>query len=391
MVAAPIDTESSLKALVPCRELFDAVQTVAHAVSGRTTLPILSHILIRADENGLRLMATDTEIGITCRVNAAIDEPGALTAPARTLAEVLGKLPEWAQVAISVDRAHTVHLKCEKSSYKILGLPAFDYPRLPEVVESASFVVPQAQLKEMIRQTQFAVSQDESRAILTGILMSVEEDRLRLVATDTHRLAVRTGPVSEGAGSQPAIVPGRAMAELTRQLSDGEGDVRVVISDNQARFSLPGAGEVEILARLIEGQFPNFQRVIPSEHQKQLSIQTQPLLRAIQRAAVVASADVHRVIFRSNSDHLEITAENQMVGSAYEEVEVVHDGEPVEVAFNARYLLDILGVLKEEGLRIQILEPLRPVVFRPIGSEGETEAAESAHDYLCVLMPMQIV
>src|SRR5579862_3140754 len=383
MVATPIDIHASLKAICPRKDLFAAVQTVGHAVSGRSTLPILSHILIQAEDNGLRLIATDLELGISCRVNAHVQEGGALTAPARTLTGVLGNLPDKSDVALSVDKSHTVRVHCERSDYKILGLPAEDYPRLPEVKDTVAFSIPQGKLKEMIRHTIFAVSTDETRAILTGIYMVFDGETLKFVATDTHRLAVKTAVVKEGRGSQNAIVPARAMNELTRQLSDGDGDVQVTLSPNQVRFALPGEDEVQIVSRLIEGQFPNYQRVIPAEFHKKLSIQTQPLLRAVRRASIVARDSANRVILRTEEDRLVLTAENQMVGSAYEEVEVAREGDDVEIAFNAKYLLDVLSVLEEDGLHLELTEALKPGLLRPVPNaprEGEENTALAA-DY----------
>lgn len=393
MVATPADVlRASLKADCPRKALFEAVQTVGHAVSGRSSLPILSHIIIQAEENGLRLIATDLELGISCRVPAHIEEEGALTAPARTLTEVLANLPE-SDVALSVDKSHTVRVHCDRSDYKILGLPAEEYPKLPEVKDAVAFSIPQARLKEMIRQTLFAVSTDETRAILTGILMVFDGETLKFVATDTHRLAVKTASVKDGHGSQNAIVPSRAMNELTRLLTDGEGDVQVTLSGNQVRFVLPGEDEVQIVSRLIEGQFPNYQRVIPAEFQKKLTVPTQPLLRAVRRASIVARENANRVILRSEDDKLVLTAESQMVGNAYEEIEIVREGDDVEIAFNAKYLLDVLGVLEEDGLYLELTEPLKPGVLRPVPNvtkEGEENQQLNA-DYLCVLMPMQIV
>ncbi|CCW36199.1 DNA polymerase III, beta subunit [Chthonomonas calidirosea] len=393
MVTTPIETNSSLKAICPRKDLFSAVQAVAHAVSGRSPLPILSHILIRSEEGGLRLVATDLELGISCRVAATVQEPGALTAPARTLAEVLGNLPDKSDVALSVDRSHTVRLHCERSDYKILGLPAEEYPQLPEVADAVSFTVPQAVLKEMIRKTIFAVSSDEGRAILTGILMVVEENALHLVSTDTHRLALCTVALNNVRGTQNAVVPSRTMNELLRLLTDSEGDVNVTISSNQVRFLLPGEDDVQIVSRLIEGQFPPYQRVIPTEYRRRLSIPTQPFLQAVKRASIVArdSASAHRIILRTDEDKLVLTAENQIVGSAYEELEVLREGDDVEVAFNARYLLDVLSVIEEEGVTLDLTEPLKPGVIRPIAQVEEEENSGFDLDYLCVLMPMQIV
>jgi DNA polymerase III subunit beta len=411
-MTALLDARTSMKAICPRKALFDAVQTVGHAVSGRNPLPILSHILIHADGDGLRLMATDLEIGISCRVadrtgvidetgdkggarpSTQILEPGALTSPARLLTEVLANLPDKDDVAISVDKSHTVRIHCEysRSDYKILGLPAEDYPKLPEVRDDVGFAVPQSRLRELIRQTLFAVSTDEARAILTGILVVFEDDAVKFVATDTHRLAVRETRVTEGRGGpQKAIVPARAMTELARLLTDAEGDVRVTLSNNQIQFSLPGENEIQIVSRLIEGQFPNYQRVIPASHQKKLTVEVDALLRAVRRASIVARENAHRIVFRTDEDKLILTAESQMVGNAREEVEVEREGEDVEIAFNAKYLLDVLNVLDTEKLQLELTEPLKPGVMRPISMLAADAPADAGDGYLCVLMPMQIV
>ena len=401
MVAAAIDTTASLKAVCPRKSLYEAVQTVGHAVSGRNALPILSHIMVQAEDNYLRLIATDLELGISCRVPAQIQEGGGLTAPSRTLTEVLGNLPDKSDVALSVDKSHTVRVHCEKSDYKILGLPAEEYPKLPEVRDAVAFRIPQSQLKEMIRHTSFAVSTDETRAILTGIYMVFDGETLKFVATDTHRLAVKEAKVKEGRGSQNAVVPSRCMNELTRLLGDSEGDVLVTLSNNQVQFVLPGESQVQIVSRLIEGQFPNYQRVIPAAFQKKLTVQTTPLLRAVRRASIVARENAQRVILRSEGDKLVLTAESQMVGNAYEEVEAQREGEDVEIAFNAKYLLDVLAVLDpDSSLHLELTEALKPGVVRPIpmapkndtkDGEDTAPAASIEPDYLCVLMPMQIV
>ncbi len=387
---------ASLKAACPRKELYEAVQTVGHAVSGRSTLPILSHILIQSEGDGLRLIATDLELGISCKIpKATVAEAGALTAPAKTLTEVLGNLPDRGDVAVSVDKSHTIRVHCEKSDYKILGLPAEDYPQLPEVQDSTTFSVSQRLLREMIRQTKFAVGTDESRPILTGILMIFDGETLRFVATDTHRLAVKTVSIAEGKGSQNAIVPARAMNELARLLTDADGDVQVMLSSSQIQFSLPGASEVQIVARLIEGQFPNYARVIPADHHKRLTIPVSELQRAVRRASIVARESANRIILRTDGEKLVLTAESQVVGNAREEVEITREGDDVEIAFNARYLLDLLDVVETEFLHLELTEALKPGIVRPVlQAKTEEEAASPLSlppDYLCVLMPMQIV
>lgn len=393
MVASPADMQNSLKAICPRKNLFDAVQTVGHAVSGRNPLPILGHILLQAEEGGLRLIATDLELGISCRIPAQIEELGMLTAPSKTLAEVLANLPEKSDIALSVDRSHTVHIHSDRSDYKILGLPAEDYPRLPEIKQACTFAIPQATLKDMIRHTIFAVSVDEARAILTGVLLSFEGSKLTCVATDTHRLAVKSANVTSGEGAQNAIVPARAMNELMRLLQDSETDVQVTLSDNQICFSFPGDDNLQLISRLIEGQFPNYARVIPASHDKKITIPVQPLLQAARRAAIVARENSYRIVIRTEHDKLIMTAESRTVGNAYEEIEVISEGDDIAIAFNSKYLLDVLSVLDCEGLNLELSEPLKPGVVRPIPNRTSESPDESTvdSDYLCVLMPMQIV
>jgi DNA polymerase-3 subunit beta len=348
---------------------------------------------MQAEDGYIRLIATDIELCISCRIPASVAEGGSLTAPARTLTEVLANLPDRADVAISVDKSHTVHVDAERSHYKILGLPAEDYPRLPEVKDSVSFSLPQARLKEMIRQTIFAVSPDEARAILTGILMSFDGETLTFAATDTHRLAVKKTHIENGHGSKDAIVPARAMNELFRLLSDAEGEVEVVISENQVQFNLPGPEERQIVSRLIEGQFPNYQRVIPQQYDKRLTIPVNLLHRAVRRASIVARENAHRVVLRTEGENLVLTAESRTVGNAHEEIEVLRQGDDVQIAFNAKYLLDVLGVLGEgDGIYLELTGPVKPGVVRPVIHPDENaEESVPAEDYLCVLMPMQIV
>ncbi len=381
-----VDTRSSLKAICARKDLYEGVQTVAYAVSGRTSLPILQHVLFEAEEGSstLRLSASDLELFISLTIPATIESAGAGTTHAKMTTELLGSLPE-SEVIVAIDRSYAARVHCDRSDYKLLGLPPEEYPKLPEVPDANHFAIPQATLREMIKQTTLAVSKDEARAILTGVLMVLEGDTLSLVATDTHRLAFRKAQVAEAQGARQAIVPERALNELVRTLADKDGDVQVSIADNQVKFVTPGG--VTLISRLIEGQFPAFQRVIPTVYTKVLTVQRQPFHQAVKRAAIVARNASNRVIFRSLDDRMTISAESSQEGSAYEEVEVVREGDDVEIAFNAAYVLDVLNVLDCEGVRLELTESLKPGVVKPVPSDP----AVPAPDYLCVLMPMQIV
>lgn len=385
MSSTLVNAPFALKAVCPRKDLLEAVQVVAHAVSGRTSLPILSHILLEAQEGGLRLTASDLELGISTTVpSAVIENPGAVTAPARLLSELLSELPD-ADVSLSADLTHAVRVRCLNSDYKVLGLPSEEYPRLPDVPDTLQLRIPQRTLRDMIRKTLFAASQEEARPILTGILMVLKEDRLSLVSTDTHRLAVRTTRVPSAQGSNQALVPARAMNEVLRILDDADGDVQIRFSKNQALFLTPGG--ITVVSRLIEGQFPNYERVIPTTCDKMLTLPTQMLQRAVKRASIVARNDANRVVLQTVKDMLVIRAESQQDGTAYEELEVAREGEDIEIAFNAKYLLDILAVTDTEGIRLELTEPLKPGVAKPV-PESENDDTDT---YLCVLMPMHLV
>jgi len=377
-----------LRATSPRKELFEGIQTVGKAVATRSSLPILTHVRIAAKDGKVSMMATDLEMWMEHTLpGVGITEDGAATAPARNFTELLAAMPD-ADVSVTVeDETNTLHLRCLKANYKLLGLSADEFPLLPQVQEDSRFVVDRETLKDAIKQTIFATSTDETRAILTGVLVVFQGDSLRLVATDTHRLAVRDCPVKEGSGSASAIVPSRAMNELLRIVGNEEGEIVVTLSGNQIQFQVDDASgsNTTLISRLIDGQFPNYERVIPAQATKTLTVERAPLAAAVKRASIVARDSASRVVLRTteDGDKLTITAESGSVGNAYEEVEVARTGDdtPVEIAFNAKYLADVLNVLDTEGLHIELTEPLRPGVIRP------TDTA----DYLCVLMPMQVV
>ncbi len=377
-----------LRATSPRKELFEGIQTVGKAVATRSSLPILTHVRIAAKDGKVSMMATDLEMWMEHTLpGVGITEDGAATAPARNFTELLAAMPD-ADVSVTVeDETNTLHLRCLKANYKLLGLSADEFPLLPQVKEDSRFVVDRETLKDAIKQTIFATSTDETRAILTGVLVVFQGDSLKLVATDTHRLAVRDCPVKEGSGSASAIVPSRAMNELLRIVGNEEGEIVVTLSGNQIQFQVDDASgsKTTLISRLIDGQFPNYERVIPAQATKTLTVERAPLAAAVKRASIVARDSASRVVLRTteDGDRLTITAESGSVGNAYEEVEVARTGDdtPVEIAFNAKYLADVLNVLDTEGLHIELTEPLRPGVIRP------TDTA----DYLCVLMPMQVV
>ncbi len=402
---------------VPRREILDGLNIVAKAVATRSSLPILMHVLIRRDADSGRvvLTASDLEMWLEHTLPPSLQPSiigeggGGATAPARNLAELLSAMPE-ADVELSTEAgaptgrggslipseepSRALHLRCNRANYKLLGLDPDDFPRLPNVTEITQFTISSKLMREAIKETLFAVSTDEARPILTGILMVYKAGGLRLVATDTHRLAVRDIETKGGSEADAqAVVPARAMSELQRVIgSDDDLDVVVTLSDNQAKFQInfPKTGaETTLIHRLIEGSFPSYERVIPQSFDRKLTLERDPLLAALKRASIVArEGSANRVVLRTSDadgggDRLTITATSGNLGNAYEEIEILREGnrDDVEIAFNAKYLIDVLSVLESEGLNLELTEPLRPGVVRPADDTG----------YFCVLMPMQVV
>jgi len=283
-------------------------------------------------------------------------------------------------VVLTTDERQVMTLNCGKSQYVIHGLPAEEYPGLPQVGPEVSFTTNHQLLQGMIKRTAFAASMDETRAMLTGVLVIWDGKQLKVVATDTYRLAVSTAPVEgEVENEVRIIVPARAMHELQRLLDGGEeAQVRVSIGENQALFDFD---HLRLVSRLIEGQFPNFERVIPESSEKTLHLKRQDFLTALRRAHIVARAEASKLILNTQDGMLIIHAESPELGKAHEEIEARLEGEPVEIAFNAEYLIQGLNALEAEEVQLGLSGPFNPGLLRPSGDAS----------YLYMVMPMQML
>ncbi len=367
-----------MKLTIPRKELYDALQIVSRAVSTHTTLPVLKNVLLQPGTDAIRLSATDLELGVEVLTSATIQEPGAITVPARTIGEIIAALPE-ADVTLASNDGDKLVITCRRSEHRINCLPADEFPSLPEVTGTLTFSLPQLLMRDMVRQTALAASDDDTRPILTGVCVVLENGRVRLAATDTHRLAVRSAPVSESTGQGSAIVPVRAMNELLRVLTDdADARLHVRIDQNQILFR---TDRVVLVSRLIEGQFPRYERVIPDSYTRRLTIPREELLATLRRARIMArdASARDRVVFTTEGENLVVTSEGDS-GEFREEMEIVSEGEPISIAFNVSYFLEVLGVLESEGISLELMEPLNPTVIRPVDGD----------DYLMVIMPMQV-
>lgn len=360
------------------KELNDGLQIVSRAVSAHTSLPVLKNVLLETGTDSIKLSATDLELGIEVLIPANVQEPGGLTVHARTLLDIVAQLPE-ADVRMVAGDDQVLNIVCRRSEYRIQGLTAEDFPALPEVGSGVVVELSQPVLKKMIRQTALAASTEDTRPILTGVCFMVEGETLRLVATDTHRLAVRTAPVKQATGDAAVIVPVRSMNELPRMLGDDEnGTVSIRIDVNQIMFHTPTS---TLISRLIEGQYPRYERVIPESYNRRLTIPREEFQSSLRRARIVArDADSRdRVVLATTGENLVITAVSDQ-GRAHEEFEIAREGDEISIAFNVNFVLDVLGAIECEGVFLDLNDPLQPAVIRPIEDE----------DYLVVIMPMQV-
>jgi DNA polymerase-3 subunit beta len=362
------------------KQFDDALGVVASAASARASLPILSHVYIEAQSDTVRLVGSDLEQWVECRIPALVGEDGATTLPARLLTELVGSLSSE-DIYIESGERHQVVLTSGDSRYQLMGLPAEEYPPIPDIKSPSELALPAKHFLEMVGSVEFAVAPKGLNAALTGIRMEFEGDTLRLAATDTHRLAVRTARIDSGAGEPTAaIVPLKAI-QLVQKIPAGE-TITLQLGQHRAAFLGENAA---VYTQLIEGQYPNYQRVIPQEYTRRWVLMTQEFRNALRRARLIAKNNsttdhktyASKVYLRTDGEKLVITAQS-IVGEAKEMVGLVREGDDLEVAFNADYLLDVLDVLGSESVVMELTEALRPAVVKPAEMD----------DYLCVIMPM---
>jgi len=354
---------------------------VGASIPARTTLPVLSNILVEADAEGVRMSGTDLDIAVSLRVPAEVEEGGALTVPAKKLQELARELPEQpARIATKGDR---LELTCGRATFRLNGMPKDEFPTFPTVDFSQSWRVTGKVLHDLIHHTAFAVSTEESRPILNGILWQLGEREMRMVATNGHRLA-RMAVATEGRAPASAdlIVPPKAMAQVQR-LFGPESEIEVARSDNYLGFR---EGGTQVFTRLIEGPYPNYEQVIPRDNDKIAVADRAALTQALRRMAVVASEQTHRVRLSFHAGTVRFTVETPDLGDAQEELEIDYRGEPLDIGFNAMYLLEVLRYIPTDEVRMTFKAPERAATIEPLPREGET-----APDYLCLVMPLRLL
>jgi len=363
-----------MKFTVSKEALLDGLQKVQHVVSSRTTLPILSNVLLVAADGRLRLTTTDLDVGITGVVPANVSRDGATTLPAKRLVNIIRELPA-SEVEISVDAKNIASIQCGPSFFKIIGLSQDDFPPLPDFQGAKEFRIPQALLRDGLKKTGYAISTDETRYVLNGIFTSFRDGKLTLVATDGRRLAMVENDLEYPASQETdVIVPTKAVQELQRLLGQ-EGEVLVSLSDNQISFAV---GESLLVSKLIEGNYPNYRQVIPGDSNERVELPREATLETVRRVSLLSSDKSNSVKLVFTANQVEVTANSPDVGEARETMEVVYGGREMQIAFNPEFLKAPLQNLEEETVYLDLIDEMSPGVVRIDSS------------FLYVIMPMRV-
>src|SRR5215204_5719621 len=330
-----------MKATIERATLLKSLSHVQSVVERRNTIPILSNVLIEADEDGgIRLMATDLDLQINETVKANVTDPGATTVPAHTLFEIVRKLPEGSQVELIAAEGR-MQVNAGRARFTLSTLPRDDFPVIAEGELPTRFELPAATLRQIIDKTRFAISSEETRYYLMGIFFHVADDKLKAAATDGHRLARVTVDKPEGADGMPdIIIPKKCVGELRKLLDEVEGTVEVSLSPTKVRF---GLGNAVLTSKLIDGTFPDYNRVIPTANDKLLKVDPKSLMEGVDRVSTIASEKTRAVKMSVDRDKVTLSVTSPENGVATEEVPADYGSDGLEIGFNARYLLDILG------------------------------------------------
>ena len=354
-----------MKFAIEKNQLLQVLSIISKGMSSRSTLPILSGIYIKVSSKSIVFQTTDLEVSIKHTINALIEEEGATVVPGKLFTDIIKSLPE-AAISFSLEQDNVL-ISCLDSQFSLHTLNPEDFPNFPEVVPSKSIIVPSNKLSSMIKKVSKAVSKDESRAVLTGILFKAEEDTIQLVATDSYRLAItKTKTKLTTLQNFELIIPGIIFDEIGR-LSISEETVEISDSDNQIIFKF---GNTTFITRKIEGTFPNYNQIIPTEKLVSATIETSVLLSAVRRASILAQAHSPiKLSFSTSSQHIDISSNTQDIGRAYEKISAQIEGDEIEIGFNHQYIIDGLAVVDTDEILFEAQTPLKPGIIKTIGED----------------------
>lgn len=368
-----------MKFTITRESLQEGLVAVAASVPTKTTLPVLSNILVEASQDGVRLSGTDLDIAVSVRAPAEVDQEGAITLPAKKLVEITRELPS-AAIRITAAGEQRVVLECGRTKFRLLGIPREEFPSFPSVDFSDSWTCTSSDLQKLINHVAFAASTEESRPILNGVLWELRPERMRMVATNGHRLARMDVPISGGSASTDLIVPPKALDQVRRLFGPAD-EIEIARSDNHLGFR---CGGTVVFTRLIEGPYPNYEQVIPRENDKEATVDKNALTSALRRMGVVASDQTHRVRLSFGADVLSFAVNTPDLGEAQDEISISYGGEALEIGFNANYLLDILKFMPTDDVHLTFKAPERAATIEPSGWDDPAQ-------YLCLVMPLRLL
>ena len=341
------------------QKLQDAILTAQKAITGKTTMNILEGLYISATQNSVTLIGSDMDVSIQTKIEADVIEEGSVVIDSKIFGEIIRKLPN-SEVKIEVIQNDTVQITCEKSVFNVVYMNAEEYPSLPNIDNENKLDIPQNMLKNMIKGTSFAIAQDETRPILQGILFEIKEKKLNLVALDGYRLAIRSEYVDSELDID-VVIPGKTLNEVAKILEDSEESVEITFSNNHILFIL---GKTKVISRLLEGKFVNYNSLLPQEHKILVSVDKTILQNSIERASLMAKEGNSYLIKLDIKDDNIIITSNSQLGKVREEVTIDLQGDEIEIAFNSKYLLDVLKNIEDDSIVLEMTSSVSPCVIK---------------------------
>ena len=359
---------------------YEGINNVQRAVSNKQTMPILTGIYIEAvKEKGLHLIATNLELGIECWISGEIENEGEIVLPANHLTNIVRELPQK-EINIEVDtETFGAELKCANSEFNIKGFDPEEFPQLPEVNVPGKIKIQANKLKNLIDDVKFSISNDESQPALTGALMEMKENNIALISTNTYRLSyskikLNSDKINKQNDINKIIIPGDTLNELSKLLTNDEKEVEILINSNYTSFNFE---KITVISRLIEGQFPNYEQVIPDECNTKITVDKNELQHATKRASLIARLDSNVISLSTEDNIMTINSIESEAGKAHEEVEINIDGPDQKINIDAGYLLDVLKIINTEQITINLIGPLNPLTIK------------KGNDYIYLIMPMR--
>ena len=370
-----------MELVVRKNDLLRELQLFQGIVERKNTIPILANVLMEAKDGEVRFLATDLEVALRSKCAATVAKGGSLTLPAKKLYEIVKSLPET-DIRISEDKSG-VKVAAERFESRMQTLPREDFPTLPESGTGSSASLARTPLREMVTKTQFAITGEDTRYFLNGALFVLKPDSMSLVATDGHRLALVTAP-REKQGKKDAeddrpILPKKTLGELGRLLLDGDGDISYERGENHLFFEVGGR---LLISRMIDGQFPAYERVIPKGNDKHIEFERDRLTNAVRRVALLSNERSRAVKFQVDKGKVDVTSSSPELGEAHETLPVEFNGGSMQICFNAQYVLDFLSAVSSDVVSLDLKDEVSQAVMKPVGVEG--------YDYTYVIMPMRV-